>query len=101
MSRVPIRRPGGAAIGGSVCAGANRRSLKDIVELADRYGHRVRIAVRDEIAADVAIVSQVRRGGHDLIVMGVARRVGESLYFGDTAASVFEKASASMLLVST
>src|ERR1700674_4438268 len=75
--------------------------LKDIVELADRYGHRVRIAVRDEIAADVAIVSQVRRGGHDLIVMGVARRVGESLYFGDTAASVFEKASASMLLVST
>jgi Kef-type K+ transport system membrane component KefB/nucleotide-binding universal stress UspA family protein len=75
--------------------------LKDIVELADRYGHRVRIAVRDEIAADVAIVSQVRQGGHDLIVMGVARRVGESLYFGDTAASVFEKASASMLLVST
>jgi K+:H+ antiporter len=75
--------------------------LKDIVELADRYGHRIRTAIRADIAPDVAIASQIRRGGHDLIVMGVAQRVGEPLYFGETAASVFEKAPASMLLVST
>jgi Kef-type K+ transport system membrane component KefB len=81
--------------------GREQAILKDIVELADRYGHRIRTAVRADVAADVAIAAQLRRGGNDLIVMGVARRVGDALYFGETAASVFRKAPASMLLVST
>jgi nucleotide-binding universal stress UspA family protein len=81
--------------------GREQAILNDIVELAERYGHRIRTAVRADVAADVAIASQLRRGGHDLIVMGVARRVGEPLDFGDTAAAVFRKASASILLVST
>jgi nucleotide-binding universal stress UspA family protein len=81
--------------------GREQAILKDIVELAERYGHRIRTAVRADVAADLAIASQLRRGGNDLIVMGVARRVGEQLYFGDTAAAVFSKGFASILLVST
>jgi nucleotide-binding universal stress UspA family protein len=81
--------------------GREQAIFKDIVELAERCGHRIRTAVRNDVAADLAITSQLRRGGHDLIVMGVARRVGEPLYFGDTAGAVFQKAPASMLLIST
>jgi nucleotide-binding universal stress UspA family protein len=81
--------------------GREQAILKDIVELAERCGHRIRTAVRNDVAADLAIAAEMRRGGHDLIVMGVARHVGEQLYFGDIAASVFKKARASMLLVST
>jgi hypothetical protein len=33
--------------------------------------------------------------------MGVTRRSGEQLFFGDTAASVFERTRTSMLLLST
>jgi Kef-type K+ transport system membrane component KefB/nucleotide-binding universal stress UspA family protein len=78
-----------------------RAILRDIVELAEQYGHRIATAVRDDVAPDLAILSQVRRAGNDLIVMGVARRVGETLYFGDTAASVFRNTPVSILLVST
>jgi nucleotide-binding universal stress UspA family protein len=78
-----------------------RAILGDIVELAEQYGHRIATAVRDDVAPDLAILSQVRRAGNDLIVMGVARRVGETLYFGDTAASVFRNTPVSILLVST
>ena len=81
--------------------GREQAILKDIVELAERCGHRIRTAVRNDVAADLAIAAEMRRGGHDLIVMGVARHVGEQLYFGDTAASVFNKAPTSILLVAT
>jgi nucleotide-binding universal stress UspA family protein len=41
--------------------------------------------------------SQAKKGRHDLIVMGVQRRPGDKLFFGDTAAAVFEKSPASLL----
>jgi nucleotide-binding universal stress UspA family protein len=80
--------------------GREQAILKDIVELAERYGHRIQTAVRADVAPELAITSQLRRGAHNLVVMGVARRAGDELYFGDTAGAVFRKASASMLLVS-
>jgi nucleotide-binding universal stress UspA family protein len=36
---------------------------------------------------------------NDLIVLGVGRRPGDKLFFGDTAMAVFEQAPASILLV--
>ena len=100
VSRLPARdRPG--RYRETRARGREQAILKDIVEVAERYGHRIRTAVRTDVAADLAIAAEIRRGGHDLIVMGVARHVGEQLYFGDTAASVFNKAPTSILLVAT
>lgn len=75
--------------------------LKEIVQMADRYDVEVRTAVRSDVAPDAAILGQARRGGHDLVLMGVQRRPGDSLFFGDTAAAVFEKATCSLLFLST
>jgi nucleotide-binding universal stress UspA family protein len=66
--------------------GREHAILKDIVELAERCGHRIQTAVRADIDAELAISSQLRSGTHNLVVMGVARRVGDELYFGDPAA---------------
>jgi nucleotide-binding universal stress UspA family protein len=74
--------------------------LKDIATLASRQGLDIAEALHAEGAADAAILSQAGRR-NVLIVMGVARRRGEPLFFGDTAGSVFEKTPASILLVST
>jgi Kef-type K+ transport system membrane component KefB/nucleotide-binding universal stress UspA family protein len=74
--------------------------LKDIATLASQQGQDIAEALHAEGAADEAILSHAgRRNG--LIVMGVARRRGEPLFFGDTASSVFEKTPASIMLVST
>lgn len=54
-----------------------------------------------DVAADEAILGQARRLGSNLIVMGVTRRSGERLFFGETAAAVFERTPAAMLLLST
>jgi nucleotide-binding universal stress UspA family protein len=61
----------------------------------------VKTAVRSDVAPDAAILAQAKAGGHDLIVMGVQRRPGDKLFFGDTAASVFEKSPASLLLLAS
>jgi Kef-type K+ transport system membrane component KefB/nucleotide-binding universal stress UspA family protein len=75
--------------------------LKEIVQMADRYDVQVRTAVRSDVAPDEAILAQAKKGGHDLIVMGVQRRPGDKLFFGDTAASMLEKSPASLLFLSS
>jgi Kef-type K+ transport system membrane component KefB/nucleotide-binding universal stress UspA family protein len=75
--------------------------LKEIVQMADRYDVKVKTAVRSDVAPDVAILAQAKKGGHDLIVMGVQRRPGDKLFFGDTAATVFEKSTGSVLFLSS
>ena len=75
--------------------------LKDIVQMADRYNVPIKTAVRSDVAPDKAILAEAKKGHHDLIVMGVNRRSGEALFFGDTAAAVFEKSSSSILLLSS
>jgi nucleotide-binding universal stress UspA family protein len=73
--------------------------IKDVVELADRYDVPTRTAIHSEVAPDEAILIEAKK--HDLIVMGVGRRPGDKLFFGDTAAAVFEQSPASILFVAS
>jgi Kef-type K+ transport system membrane component KefB/nucleotide-binding universal stress UspA family protein len=75
--------------------------LKDIVAIADGYNMSIRTAVLSDEAADEAILAQVKRRKNNLIVMGVSRRPGDKLFFGDTAASLLEKAQSSLLFVAS
>ncbi len=75
--------------------------LKEIVQIADRYDVPLRTAVRADVAPDQAILGEAKKGGHDLIVMGVQRRPGDKLFFGDTAAAVLEKMPGSVLFLSS
>jgi Kef-type K+ transport system membrane component KefB len=43
--------------------------------------------------------TQAKRPGYDLLIMGVSRRPGGKLFFGDTAAAVFEHAPGSVLFL--
>jgi nucleotide-binding universal stress UspA family protein len=83
----------------------NRRNeeaiLKDIVAIADGYNMSIRTAVVAEPAADEAILREIERRGHNLVVMGVGRRPGEKLFFGDTAAALLEKSERSLLFVAS
>ena len=75
--------------------------LKDIVAIADGYNMSIRTAVVAERAADEAILRELERRKHNLVVMGVGRRPGEKLFFGDTAAALLEKSERSLLFVAS
>ncbi len=74
--------------------------LKDVTLLAERYDTEARTSVLVDGHPDDAILEVARRGRHNLIVMGVHRRPGETMFFGNVVLSVLQKADASVLLVS-
>jgi nucleotide-binding universal stress UspA family protein len=61
----------------------------------------IRTAVVAENAADKAILAEAKRRKSNLVVMGVGRRPGEKLFFGDTAASLLQEADCSLLFVAS
>ena len=74
--------------------------LKDIAALAERYDVPLRNTTRADIAPDQAILREAGRG-YDLVVLGVSRRPGDVLFFGNTAAAVLERSPTSILFVAS
>jgi Kef-type K+ transport system membrane component KefB/nucleotide-binding universal stress UspA family protein len=74
--------------------------LKDIGALGDRYEVNVRSTTRVNVAPDQAILKEAQRG-YDLIVLGVSRRPGETLFFGNTATSVLDRSATSNLFIAS
>jgi Kef-type K+ transport system membrane component KefB/nucleotide-binding universal stress UspA family protein len=75
--------------------------LKDVAKLAGTYGLEIKTAVRADIAPDEAIVKETARRRSNLVVLGVGRRPGEKLFFGDTAAALLERSDKSLLFVAS
>jgi Kef-type K+ transport system membrane component KefB/nucleotide-binding universal stress UspA family protein len=75
--------------------------LKDIVALGEGYDIDVRTAVQADIAPEDAVVKETARRQNNLVLMGVERRPGEKLFFGETAAAIMEKSACSLVFVAT
>jgi Kef-type K+ transport system membrane component KefB/nucleotide-binding universal stress UspA family protein len=86
-------------------AGARRREqdavLRSILKIADQNGVRVRSILKSHASPAQVILEEARRGKHNLIVMGVSRRPGSALSFGDVAAAVLEGTEYSVLFVAS
>jgi nucleotide-binding universal stress UspA family protein len=86
---------------------ANREEqaiIKDIVEMADRYDVKAKVAVRPGRAPAEVILAEAKEANKKadtLIVLGVSRHPGENLSFGGTAAAVFENAPGSFVFIAT
>jgi Kef-type K+ transport system membrane component KefB/nucleotide-binding universal stress UspA family protein len=74
--------------------------LNDIAALSERYDVPLRTSTRADTAPDEAILREAGRG-YDLIVLGVSRRPGDTLFFGNTAAAVLERSPTSNLFVAS
>jgi len=73
-------------------------ALKDIADLADRYGVPIETAMRAQGAPADAIIREAAKGAA-LVVMGVSQRSGDELFFGETAGAVLAKCAAPLVLV--
>ena len=78
-----------------------RTILNDIAEMASRYNVKIETRRVSDVRPANAILNEAKAGAHDLIVMGVSRRPGERLYFGDTPTAVLAKSPCSLLFLST
>ena len=90
------KRAGGGALRNR---GREEAILKDIVAIADGYNMSIRTALLADDSTDDAILGVAKRRKNNLIVLGVGRRPGEKLFFGDTAAALLEKSKESLLFV--
>ena len=75
--------------------------LRDVVDMAGRYDVEMDTVIKLDVAPEAAIVRQAAASRHTLIVMGVNRRPGDTLFFGDVAAAVLEKSQRSVLFISS
>ena len=95
--------PGGAGKSASrkrASRRGERAVLKDIAALAERFEVDMRSTTLSNLAPEEAILKESKRG-YDLIVLGVSRRSGETLFFGNTAASVLDRSNISNLFVAS
>jgi Kef-type K+ transport system membrane component KefB/nucleotide-binding universal stress UspA family protein len=100
-----VTRASASAVGGKrLPRRTTRRNedavLEEIGVLAERYGVDLRRQRRANAAPAEAILDDSRRG-YDLIVLGVSRRPGDRLHFGDTAAAVLDRSTVSNLFVAS
>jgi Kef-type K+ transport system membrane component KefB/nucleotide-binding universal stress UspA family protein len=76
-------------------------ALKELVTWAERYDTEARTTIRVDMSPQDAILRELRSGRYDLVVMGVNRRPGEALFFGNVAGAVIEGADTSLMLLSS
>jgi Kef-type K+ transport system membrane component KefB/nucleotide-binding universal stress UspA family protein len=89
--------------GGKATSVSHRREeamLKDIADLAVRYGVQVDTAIRTRATPDKAIAREVAKSAA-MVVMGVTQRPGEELFFGDTATAVLAAVSCPVVLLAS
>jgi nucleotide-binding universal stress UspA family protein len=80
---------------------AGRALVKDIKELGEREGVSVKTLVKVRRVPEAAIVRQIERGKHNLVVLGVKARPGERLYFGHRIAALLESTPCSVLVINS
>ncbi|HEY4862153.1 MAG TPA: cation:proton antiporter [Xanthobacteraceae bacterium] len=74
-----------------------RAVIGEVAEMGQRHGVRMNTVVHTDIAPDAAILAHAKNV--DLLIMGVSRRPGDKLFFGDTATAVFQHAPGSILFL--
>jgi Kef-type K+ transport system membrane component KefB/nucleotide-binding universal stress UspA family protein len=78
-----------------------RAVLGDARESAKHYGVAVETKIRADVAAEDAIMRELRMGRHNLVVMGLSRRPGKKLSFGHVAQAILESSSRSVIFVAS
>ena len=78
-----------------------REVLKDIKALGQREGVSVKRVVEVRREPEPAILSQIKKGKHNLLVVGANVRPGEGLFFGHIVTLLFQKTPCSLLVVSS
>lgn len=96
------KRPWPRRLSASMASGLEKETaLKEIVAQAEAQGVQIRTSIYRSGPAAAEIIRGAKRSRHDLIVLGVSQRPGDTLFFGGVAAEVLADSPCSVLLVSS
>jgi len=73
--------------------------VREITEIGEHYGIEVRGAIRQSGSVRNAVLRELAREPHNLLVMGVSPRPGDQLFLGELAAEMLARAGGSLLFV--
>jgi Kef-type K+ transport system membrane component KefB/nucleotide-binding universal stress UspA family protein len=73
--------------------------VREIIEMGEHYGIDVRGEIRQSGSVRNAVLRELARRPHELLVMGVSPRPGDQLFLGEMAAEMLVRASTSLLFV--
>lgn len=76
-------------------------AIREVVEIGEHYGIEVKGVIRRARTTEDAILREIDRGGHTLLVMGVSPRSGDELFFGDVAAGMLERSPCAIVFLSS
>ena len=76
------------------------QAIADEIKKIGKYlGAEIKTAVRTDDDPGIAILRSIERDKCDLVAMGVSRRPGEQLSFGDVADTLLKNATRSLLFI--
>lgn len=78
-----------------------RALVRDIQALGEREGVPVKTLVKVRRVPENTILRQIKRGSHNLVVVGAKVRPGEELFFGHSIKVLLERTLTSLLVVSS
>jgi Kef-type K+ transport system membrane component KefB/nucleotide-binding universal stress UspA family protein len=82
-------------------SGDEEAILTEFVAMAERYGISVNTLVRQNANIQEMVIDEAAKGDYTLLVLGVSRRNGDNLFFGNVAKALTRRCPISILLVST
>jgi Kef-type K+ transport system membrane component KefB/nucleotide-binding universal stress UspA family protein len=74
-------------------------AIREVMAMGEHYGVEVRGEIRQSGLVRDAVLRELARAPHDLLVMGVSPRPGEQLFLGEFAAEMLARADISLLFV--
>ncbi len=78
-----------------------RALVRDIQALGEREGVPVKTMVKVRRVPETAILRQIKKGKHNLVVVGAKVRPSEGLFFGHSIKVLLERSRSSLLVVSS
>jgi len=78
-----------------------RELLKDIEALGKREGVPITTVVKVNRAPEPSILRQIKKGKHNLVVLGANVRPGDGVFFGHSVKVLLQKTPVSLLVVSS
>ena len=75
--------------------------LKEFIALAERHGVPARTLVRRNGAVETFILAELAKGNHNLLVLGVSRRSGEGLFFGNSVKALVRQSPVSLMFLAS
>ncbi|MFN2576088.1 MAG: cation:proton antiporter [Pyrinomonadaceae bacterium] len=76
-----------------------RALMQNLLKLGEREGVPVKTIVKVRRAPEPVILKQIKKGKHNLVVLGVNVRPGAKMFFGPKAKVLLERVPCSLLLV--